>query len=381
MKKILQICAIDTSVEALLKPLIDSLTDSGYIVHNACTDTGKFEELTKKGLHMVDIPIERKISPLSNLKSIMKLYSLMQKEKYDIVHVHTPVAAILGRVAAKLAGVRHIIYTAHGFYFHEGMSKIQYQFYYSLEKIFARYFTNWLLLQSREDYELCVQDEFKAKESIIHISNGVDIHTKFKPELIDSKVKSHLKKELGIKEGDIVFTFIGRFVKEKGIFELLEAFHHLKKNRPNVSLLLIGDILASERDQSSYALLKEMLHDPAIITPGYRKDIPELLSVSDVFVLPSYREGLPRSIIEAMAMGKPVIATNIRGCREEVFHGENGFLIEKEKSSELYEKMLLMLDDHHSRTSLGERSRRIAEELFDEAKVIHKQLGLFHRLN
>lgn len=381
MKKILQICAIDLSVEALLKPLINASMNKGYIVHTACTDTGKFKDLRKQGLHMIDIPIDRRISLLSNLKSILKLYSLIKKEKYDIVHVHTPIAAVLGRVAAKLAGVRHIIYTAHGFYFHEGMSKLQYQFFYNLEKFFAQYFTDWLLLQSREDYELCIRNQFKVSNFIIHISNGVDIHAKFNPKLIDNNVKKQLKKELGIDDDVVVFAFIGRFVREKGILELLKAFKQLMKSRANVRLLLIGDILASERDQSCYTLLQEMLDDPAIITTGYRKDIPELLSISDVFVLPSYREGLPRSIIEAMALGKPIIATNIRGCREEVLDNENGFLVEKENNKELYDKMVLLYDDNHKRIVFGERSRRIVEELFDEVKVIDKQLKLFERLD
>ena len=138
MKKILQICAVDSSVDALLKPLIVTLMEKGYIVHNACTNSGKFEKLREQGLYMIDVPIERKISPISNMRSILKLYALMKKEKYDIVHVHTPVAAILGRVAAKLVGIKHIVYTAHGFYFHEGMSKIQYQIFYELGKVFCQ---------------------------------------------------------------------------------------------------------------------------------------------------------------------------------------------------------------------------------------------------
>ena len=381
MKKILQICAIDLSVEGLLKPLIFTLMDNGFTVHNACTDTGKFDDLKKQGLQMVNIPIERKISPLSNFKSILKLFSLIKTEKYDIIHVHTPVAAVLGRIAAKLAGAKYIIYTAHGFYFHEGMSKKQYKFFYNLEKFFARIFTDWLLLQSKEDYDLCINDKFKNKERIIHISNGVDIKNKFNLSLIDKMKINRLKNEMGIEDGDVVFSFIGRFVKEKGVFELLEAFHRLYESCLNVKLLMIGDTLASERDQSSYVLLKEMLNNPGVIATGFRKDIPELLSISNVFVLPSHREGLPRSIIEAMAMGKPVIATNIRGCREEVFPGENGFLVEKASVSDLYEKMKVMVDDYPSRIRFGERSRKIVEELFDEKKVIRKQLELFHKLN
>ncbi|MGX1982297.1 glycosyltransferase involved in cell wall biosynthesis [Thermolongibacillus altinsuensis] len=379
-KKILQVCAIDLSVDALLKPLILKSMEEGYIVHNACTDTGKFEQLRKEGLTMINIKIDRKISPISNLKSIIDLYKLMKSEKYDIVHVHTPIAALLGRIAAKLAGIKHIIYTAHGFYFHEDMPSFQYKLFYNIEKYAARFLTDWLLLQSREDYELSLKDKFLEEDKIIHLSNGVDIYNKFNPCLISEDVRISMKRELQISNDDIVFTFIGRLVREKGIFELLEAFIELSKKYNNVKLLLIGDLLGSERDQESYYKIKELLSYPGIIYVGFRKDIPELLSISDVFVLPSYREGLPRSIIEAMAMEKPIIATNIRGCREEVFHEENGYLVKKASIKSLYEAMENLVKDKDKRLAFGERSRLIAEQLFDEEKVINKQIELFNSL-
>ena len=144
------------------------------------------------------------------------------------------------------------------------MSKKQYQIFYNLEKFFAKYLTDWILLQSKEDYELCIEKNFKTKERIVHISNGVDISTNFNPELIDSNVKEQLKKELGIDQDDIVICFIGRLVREKGIFELLECFNHLKKGQRNVKLLIIGETLTSERDQNTKHLLKEMFNNPDI---------------------------------------------------------------------------------------------------------------------
>ena len=378
--KILQVCAIDLSVDALLKPLILKSMEEGYIVHNACTDTGRFEKLRKEGLTMIDVKIDRKISPISNIKSIMRLYQLMKKEKYDIVHVHTPIAALLGRIAAKMAGIKHIIYTAHGFYFHDEMPSFQYKLFYNIEKYAARFLTDWLLLQSKEDYELSLRDKFLCEDRIIHLSNGVDIHNKFNPHLISEDTKVNIKKELGINSNDIVFAFIGRLVREKGIFELLEAFIQLTKRYDKVKLLLIGDLLKSERDQESYYKIKKMLSYPGVIHLGFRKDIAELLSISDVFVLPSYREGLPRSIIEAMAMSKPIIASNIRGCREEVFHNENGYLVNRGSSKSLYDAMESLVIDERKRVEFGNKSRLIAEQLFDEEKVIRKQINLFDSL-
>lgn len=377
MKKILQICAIDVSFESLLIPLIKALMEQGYTVHNTCSDTGRFQELKKIGLDMIEIPIDRKIDIRTNINSIRRLYMLIKKEKYEIVHVHTPVAAVLGRIASKLAGVRHVIYTAHGFYFHEGMSKWEYHFYYHIEKIFSRYATNYLLLQSKEDYEVSLEERFQRKEHIIHLSNGVDITDKFHPDLFGTEARKQLRMEMGIGEEEIVFAFIGRFVREKGIFELVDAFKQLTCVCPNVRLLMIGEVLPSERDHTGHELVTKMMDDPRIIITGYRKDIPELLSISDAFVLPSYREGLPRSIIEAMAMGKPVIATNIRGCREEIIDGWNGYLVKEKDAFSLYEKMRLLAEDREAREILGKNGRSLAEQHYDERKVIQKQLDLY----
>ncbi|REK66485.1 MAG: glycosyltransferase family 1 protein [Cohnella sp.] len=379
-KKILQVCAIDVSIDHLLSPLIEKTMQEGFISHNACANTGRFQLLRDRGFHMIDIPIDRKISPISNLKTIWKMYQLIRSERYDIVHVHTPIAALLGRIAAKLARTPYVIYTAHGFYFHEGMKKSTYRFFYLLEKWAARLLTDWLLLQSKEDYELCVRKKFKKRERIIHLSNGVDIANKFNPGLVDQQMLVQMREELQVKSTDIVFAFIGRFVREKGILELMQAFQKLSQQRPDVKLILIGDVLSSERDQSLNRLLENYLANPSIIKLGFRKDIPDLLALSDVFVLPSHREGLPRSIIEAMAMEKPIIASNIRGCREEVFHGENGFLFEKNNSEQLYEYMLQLAENPSLRKRMGLRSRELAEELFDERKVVEKQLELFNSL-
>lgn len=380
-KKILQVCAVDWSIDALLKPLILKSMAEGYEVHSVCTNTGRFSDLEAQGLTMIDVSIDRQIHPLKNLRSIWSLYKLMKKEKYDIVHVHTPIAALLGRIAAKLAGIKHIIYTAHGFYFHEEMPKKQYKLFFNIEKYAARWMTDWLLLQSREDYELSLAHDFKPRAKTIHLSNGVDIWNKFNVEKVSSMELEKFRLENNLKNTDFIFSFVGRLVEEKGIFELVKAFKSLVKDYPNAKLILIGGLLESERDHVSYQKLVEDLKHPNIRYLGFRKDIPLVMKASNVFVLPSYREGLPRSIIEAMAMEKPIIATNIRGCREEVFPGENGYLVEKENTSELEKAMVSIIEDPLRAELYGKRSREIVEELFDEEKVLLKQIELFDNLS
>jgi len=219
------------------------------------------------------------------------------------------------------------------------------------------------------------------KDRIIHLSNGVDIWGQFHPELIPKYGIEHFLTQEGLSKDDFIFTFIGRMVREKGIFELVEAFKRIVREYPHAKLLLIGGFLESERDQESFhQLLKEFEHDN-IKYLGLRNDIPLLLRASDVFILPSHREGLPRSIIEAMAMEKPIIATNIRGCREEVFNNENGFLVEKCNVDELTFSMKEMIMNTDMVQQFGMRSREIVEELFDEENVLKKQIMLFKHLS
>lgn len=378
--RILQICAVDITAFALLKPMILESVEAGFMVDCACTDTGNFWKMANEKFRVVNIQIERKIRPWSNLQSVWKLYRLMKENQYDLVHVHTPIASVLGRLAAKMAGVPYVIYTAHGFYFHENMKKTEYLFWFIIEWVFGRFLTDYILLQSKEDYQLCLNADFQEKERIIHISNGVDVHRKFYRDLISAEKQNTLRRELGIDPNAIVITFIGRLVREKGIIELIDSFVMLQaKSTKPVVLMVIGELLSTDRD-SSESSWREKLQHPSIICTGSRVDIPELLSISHVFVLPSHREGLPRSIIEAMAMNLPIVTTNIRGCREEVFDGENGFLVPVDDANELCEKILQLVEDDQLREEFGNRSRELALDLFDEDKVIQKQLNLFQHL-
>ncbi|WP_424236925.1 glycosyltransferase family 4 protein [Bhargavaea ginsengi] len=380
-KKILQLCAVDFSAKTLLIPLIKRTIDEGHEVHLACGDTGSFNELASKGIVMREVNIDRKISPISNIRSIMQLYKLFKTEQYDVVHVHTPVASLLGRIAAKMAGVPNIIYTAHGFYFHDEMVPSKYKTFYYIEKFAGRFFTDYLLVQSKEDYDTAVKGIFlKNTGQIIHLSNGVNIWDKFYPKLIDEDDITETRKQIGLDNDAFVFLFIGRLVREKGILELIKAFNELQKHKSNAVLLLVGDVNPSERDQELIEKLPTLLSSSNVFHLGFRTDIPKLLSIANVFVLPSHREGLPRSIIEAMAMEKAIIASNIRGCREEVFPNQNGILFEKENTQELRNAMEELIENPLKTKQFGLKSREIAEKRFDEKKVLDKQINLFNKL-
>lgn len=374
--KIVQITAIDTSHEKLLKKLNLESKKNNFQVHCIATKGEEYNNILNDGHIFHNVKIDRKISPVSNLKSILSIYNVLLKVKPDIVHVHTPVAAVLGRIAAKFARVPTIIYTAHGFYFHEGMSKKKYILFYAIEKYLGRYFTDYIFTQSQEDFDLAIKGKFlKNDNNYLWISNGIDLEERFNLNNIDESKIREIKNHLNILKDDLVVSFIGRLVEEKGILDLLKAAKNLK-NR-NIHFIIIGGLYESDRDVDTYNKIQEFLQEDYIHYVGQVDNANEFLYISDIFCLPSYREGMPRSIIEAMAMKNAIIATNIRGSREEVVHDMNGYLVNI-NDYESIEKYILFLQDNPEKLELMKsNSFDRAHELYDEKIVVEKQIKVF----
>ena len=380
--KVLQLCAVDFTVKNLLLPLVHRLQKEGFEVHILCSNGTEVERLKEKNYRIKTVQILRRISPLSNAISIIKIYLYIKREKFHVVHVHTPVAGILGRIAAWLASVPLIIYTAHGFYFHDNMSLCKREILIAIEKVVGRLFTNLIFTQSREDKELAINRGIIAEDKIYHIGNGVDIY-KFNSKNYVNK-RSEIRNQLGIDEDSKVIGFIGRIVREKGIIELINAFQNVLKEVKKTHLIIIGDSLESDRDLNAKGEVQDLIDNfnlrENIRFTGYRNNINELLEAVDVFALPSYREGMPRSIIEAMAMGKPVVATNIRGCREEVVDGKTGYLVPVKNVEKLALAILNILQDEQVAHKMGREGRIRVEKLFDEEKVLEKQVNIIKTL-
>lgn len=376
--KIIQLCAVDSTMNGLLRELNTQIIEEGYNLIGVCSKGENTKKLLKEGFNIKNVQIDRSIKPIENMKSIKNLTELFKEEKPDIVHVHTPIASVLGRIAAKRAKVPIIIYTAHGFYFHENMSKIKYKMFLNIEKHMARNYTDFIFTQSQEDCETALENNFIDEDRILTIGNGVDIWNKFNPEKIDEKEVDNLYKELKISKNEKIVTFIGRLVGEKGILDLLEAFNMIKDSK--IKLIVVGSVSKGERDHKTKELLKKYEGNENIIFTGHRRDISNILYITDIFCLPSYREGMPRSIIEAMAMESAVVATNIRGCREEVVPGETGYLVPIKSPVDIKEKILSLTNDEKRLEKMKLSGRERVELLFDENKVIKKQLNVFERL-
>jgi len=193
-----------------------------------------------------------------------------------------------------------------------------------------------------------------------------------------------VRAEFGLDPEAPVAVFVGRPIREKGLPELLQAFARVREQLPGARLLLIGATMMGSGNPDGLEEVRGWVNDwgieDAVHLAGMRTDVERLLRGADLLVLPSHREGMPRSILEAMATGLPVVATDIRGCREEVVDGETGLLVPIHDPVRLADAILRILDDPEKRRAMGDAGRRRVEELFDEEKVLDRQIEVFRRL-
>jgi len=377
--RILQLCAVDFTVRQFIAPLCLALQRDGHEVRAACTPGPHWEELGQMGVTMVPMPLARSANPIRALGTVWRLYRWLRREKIDVLHVHTPVASMIGRLAGWLAGVPIIVYTAHGFYFHDRMPRHKRLIHMGLERAFGL-LTSALFCVSREDAELARRVHMVPCGPVYHTGNGVRLN-RFDPALFESR-RAELRSTFGIPTDAAVVTIMGRLVREKGYREFFEAARGLAAAHPHAHFMVIGDTVTSEHDDAK-AMIVAMAQAPELKDRvhfmGLRSDIPELLAASDIFTLPSYREGMPVSILEAMAMALPVVATNIRGCREEVVNAETGFLVEAQNAEELRQALDLLLRRPDVARRMGEAGLARVRRHFDEVRILGRQVKLYRR--
>ena len=298
----------------------------------------------------------------------------MRREAYDAVHVHTPIASVLGRVAARLAGTSRIIYTAHGFYFHDRMPRPRYLLYEGIERVASR-LTHVILTQSREDFDTARRRGLFPSSKLRYLGNGVDVSW-YRSVLVDERRRIALRNELLLPENTHPLVGItGRLTEEKGFQDLAQAMSVLRAGFPAAHLLVIGDQLGTDRDPFRLRFdkrISELGLSRHVTFAGFRSDVRDLLSLLDIFVLPSYREGLPRSILEAMSMGLPVVASRIRGSREAVVDGVTGLLVPPGNAEALGGALIRLAANEALRRSLGSAGRNRAEVEYDERLVFHR---------
>jgi glycosyltransferase involved in cell wall biosynthesis len=371
-KKIAQVCAVDFALYHFLLPLMRGMRDAGHEVVGICSDGPLLDAVRDEGFRVETVEIERSYNLLRHRKSAAALKNLFLTEQFDLVHVHTPVASLVGRYAARRARVPQIAYTAHGFYFHEHMPWLKRRIFIALEKLAGRW-TDILLTQAEEDAETARRlGLVRPGAPIQAIGNGVD-PARFSPGDVDAR--NRIRSEIGTDGDKVVIMMVGRLVAEKGYPELIEAMRTVDAER-----WVVGERLASDHAGGIDAALAAVESDPVLQSRirllGYRQDVPDLLQAADIFTLPSHREGMPRSIIEAMMTGLPVVATDIRGSREEVVEGEIGLLVPVKDIAALAGAFNQLVAAPDLRAAWGEAGRARALDLYDEAKVVARQIEL-----
>ncbi len=321
-----------------------------------------------------EIYIDRKIAPWSDSMAVFKMFHFFRDVRPSIVHTHTSKAGVVGRMAARLAGVPNVIHTVHGFPFHSGMPKAKRLVYQQIEKCMAK-MTDIMLSQSREDVDTALELGIRPRRGdLIHIGNGIDL-SEFDPGKYPSDRRLRVRKDLGIEETDMVITMIGRVNREKGYEVLVEALQQVR-DLPWHALFIGPDegFLSSVKHQiDSYGL------QGRIQILGQRSDITDLLAATDIYVLPSYREGLPRSLLEAQAMTLPCVATDIRGCREVIKENVTGFLVGPGDSVALEKVLRKLLLDPELRHRMGQEGRRRMLRYFNEAEVARKVMTVYEK--
>ncbi len=368
--KIAQVCAVDFTLYHFILPLMRAMRDAGHEVVGIASDGPFMAQIRAEGFRVEPVYIERSFNLLRHSGSARRLKALFKRERFDIVHVHTPVASLIGRWAAWRAGVPKIVYTAHGFYFHERMAWLKRAAFVALEWLGGR-LTDALFTQAEEDAATARRLRL-AKGPIAAIGNGVD-PARFHPAA-DAGERRALRAALGAAEGEPVILMVGRLVAEKGYVELIEAMRAVE-----ATLWVVGERLASDHAGPVEHAIETAERDPVLKRRvrflGYRSDVPALMRAADIFTLPSHREGMPRSVIEAMMTALPVVGTNIRGTREEVVEGETGTLVPVNDARALATALQRLAGDPALRAAWGAGGRVRALSLYDEKLVIGRQIA------
>ena len=363
--KIIEVANVDFSLRQFLLPLMREMRARGHEVIGACAE-GHFLDVPRaEGFRIIAIPFERRASPLAHWRAFRFLVRLFREEKPDLVHAHMPISGFLARIAAWWAGVPRIACTCHGFWFNFPGNPARQAIGFLMEWIAARVTTVFLTVS---DEEAADARRLWISRDAVSVRNGRD-PALFHP---DPAARSRIRQQLGVPEDRVVIAAVSRLVRHKGYPELSAAMRDV----PDAELWVAGERLASDRGDDMLDLLRSAGLGCRLRLLGYRTDVAAVLAAADIFVLPSHFEGLPMSVIEAMLTGLPVVATNVRGPREQVVPEVTGLLVPPGTVEPLAGALRRLTSDPTARTTMGASGRERALALYDEACVLRYTLSL-----
>ena len=352
--------------------LTKHLLEAGFQVSVLCLSDEVSRRFANAGAEVVTFRHwRREIHPLRDPLAFNEIYHLIKGKQFDVVHTHTSKGGFLGRFAAKLAGIPVIIHTVHGFAFHEFTNPLAKFFYLQLEKL-ASHFCDMLISVNNEDRIGAIEAGIVVPNKIVTIINGIDL-SQFSP----NQDVTALRKKLGFPENCSIVGTVGRLVSQKGYEYLLHAIPEVLRFHPDTFFVFTGDGPLKAEFQAFV--------DNAGIADrcrflGFRQDIPQLLNCFDIFVLPSLWEGLSITLLEAMAAGRAIIATNIKGNREVVTHGTNGYLCRPMSSGSIADGIKELMANPELAQQLGRQAFCDANQRFDERLMLKQTMELYLRL-
>lgn len=350
------------------KVMIEPLMELGFEVIWAANFAQLMEE--RQRIPCETYQVDFMSNPLhpSNITATLQLLSLLRQKRVDLIHCNTPIGGLIGRVCARVTNVQKVVYTAHGFHFYRGAPFVLGTVARWYERYFARH-TDVILTINREDYEAARTFSVKSGGKV-YLIHGAGIDT----EYVSCCQPSEKRKELGVPESAIMLVSAGELNKNKNYQIVIRALAQLRDE--SMYYVLCGDgILKPELER----LARKLGVAQRVIFAGYRTDVLDILASADIFVMPSFREGLPRSLMEAMVAGLPCVASNIRGAVDLLEDGCGGFLREPTDVTAFAEAIRTLAQDPELRKAFGKRNQNMVKQ-FDfnnvkaEMKTIYRSL-------
>lgn len=335
-------------------------------IHIACTFSKSLIKYSHKWKFIpLGLNISRKISPIADIISIVKLFFYLKKNNFDVVVSHSPKGALIGTIAAFLSGVENNVYVRHGL-FYETATGFKLKVFLKFEKIIS-FFSSKVICVSKSILDKSIKDKITSPEKLLMINkgsfNGIDSKVKFNPSNYSDNLIRLLKEKYNISNNEIVIGFVGRLSKDKGVYELYKAWEILKQKYGSIKLFIIGPL--DERDSLENCLVEKFKFDDTVILAGLIENTAPLYRLMDIFILPSYREGFPTVVLEASAMELPVITTKKTGCIDSILENETGMFIDI-IPEEISNMISHYIEDPALRKAHGKNGRRFVKQNYDQ---------------
>ncbi|MBN2456872.1 MAG: glycosyltransferase family 4 protein [Sedimentisphaerales bacterium] len=363
------------------RELIVHLKSVGAQVGVAASDMPRLYELKNHlGCKIFPVEISRRITPLRDLVSIVKLSYYFRREKYDIVHAHTPKGGFIGMMSAFLGGISHRVYTVHGLLLGTATGLKRKSFW--VAELLSCKLATEVLAVSPSLRKCVVEEKLCPAEKIKVLCDGTACGInlrKFEPSEKTTQFGKQTREKLNIPEDAIVIGFVGRITPDKGIETLVDGFLKLQQQTANVYLLLIGRI-ETIRESLNQQTMDTINSNDNIHCTGHVKNTVPFYAAMDLVVLPSRREGFGLSLAEAGAMGLPTIATRVTGCVDAVVDNVTGLMVDVNDELQLAEAMLKLARNTGLRNKLGRQGRERVKKLFDSKRLVAEHMALYKRI-